>query len=236
MPDASAPGARLEPGAELREQQGRHSREAAREHEAQPDGVADVQVQPVGEDEARGGLGRSPRVRPPTLQHLPAFDGGAEAGVGRRHREDVGGPDGAAVAQLPGEEEADTAPGRGRHLRKPVDLVQVDRPDQPEAALAGDEDVAGVLRQNEPRVRRLGPSRTGHESDHDARADPGDQRHGEPGQPAGAQLGADAHPCRDHGQGPAMGAVSRWAARATSVRSVLPVSAPWPALNVRPTT
>ncbi len=121
--------------------------------EPELDLAAHVEVQTVGELEARDGFVGPARCRSAPGQQLPVLDTVAEPVVERGDREHVGGVDGAPVVQGCGERQTDERTRGGRHGAQLVDLVQVDRADQTEAALPGDDDVCGVLRVREARVR-----------------------------------------------------------------------------------
>ena len=195
---ARRPGRAREAGAEVAQERRRRSREAGRPHEAEPNGVADVQPEPLGEHEAGDRLVDRVGVRRPPLAEMHLLQVAPEAVVVRQHREQVDRTDTPTVAGAAGEQQADGGARRRPHLGQARHLVEVDRTGEAEVAAPGDDQVGGVQRPAEVAVGVAGAHRAREQPEHHAAGDPRDQRHPQPRRPPMTELRPETQGDRGH--------------------------------------
>ncbi len=196
---ARRPGRAGEAGAEVAEERRRRGREAGRSHEAEPNGVADVQPEPL----RRARSWRPPR-RPRRGRPLVPRGGASARGRARggRRSGSIGnrstGPTRRPSPVRPVNMRLTVARAVDRTWGSALDLVEVDRTREAEVAAPGDDDVGGVHRPAEVAVGVAGAHCAREQAEHHAAGDARDQRHPQPRRPPVAQLRPETQGDRGH--------------------------------------
>ena len=187
------PGAPAKRAPEVAEEGRGPAREARRPHEMEADGAAGVQVEPIGEHEARGRLIDGARVCGAALADIHPFDAGPEATVGGQDREEVDGPDPVPGAGRTREHQARRGPGTVTYLGQPRHIIEIHRARQAERAVrpATTASLPRIVRVKS-RYALLVLAAPGEQAEDPAAGDTSDDRDAEPCRPAATKLRAES--------------------------------------------